>query len=99
MGYCPYCDPNFIDIPNLQSAMKGYDLPMGDPNRGGGMRDPGIRNQIFLPMMSNDLGYMELDGTFVTIDQNIKCDSTWREDIHHNLKSYINGKIKHSLIG
>ena len=56
---------------------------------GGGMRDPGIRNQIFLPMMSNDLGYMELDGTFVTIDQNIKCDSTWREDIHHNLKSYI----------
>ena len=33
MGYCPYCDPNFIDIPNLQSAMKGYDLPMGDPNR------------------------------------------------------------------
>ena len=53
------------------------------------MRDPGIRNQIFLPMMSNDLGYMELDGTFVTIDQNIKCDSTWREDIHHNLKSYI----------
>ena len=33
IGYCPYCDPNFIDIPNLQSAMKGYDLPMGDPNR------------------------------------------------------------------
>ena len=32
MGYCPYCDPNYMDIPNLQSAMKGYDLPMGDPN-------------------------------------------------------------------
>ena len=30
---CPYCDPNYIDVPNLQSAMKGYDLPMGDPNR------------------------------------------------------------------
>ena len=61
------------------------------------MRDPGIRNQIFLPMMSNDLGYMELDGTFVTIDQNIKCDSTWREDIHHNLKSYIKQYILKSI--
>ena len=29
---CPYCDPNFIDVPNMQSAMQGYDLPMGDPN-------------------------------------------------------------------
>jgi hypothetical protein len=32
-GICPYCDPNYIDVPNMQSAMKGYDLPMGDPNR------------------------------------------------------------------
>lgn len=29
---CPYCDPNYVDVPNLQSAMQGYDLPMGDPN-------------------------------------------------------------------
>ena len=29
---CPYCDPNYIDVPNMQSAMQGYDLPMGDPN-------------------------------------------------------------------
>ena len=33
LGYCPYCDPNYVDVPNLQSAMQGYDLPMGDPNR------------------------------------------------------------------
>ena len=32
LGHCPYCDPNYMDVPNLQSAMKGYDLPMGDPN-------------------------------------------------------------------
>lgn len=31
-GACPYCNPNYVDVPNLQSAMKGYDLPMGDPN-------------------------------------------------------------------
>ena len=31
-GSCPYCDPNYMDVPNLQSAMKGYDVPMGDPN-------------------------------------------------------------------
>ena len=29
---CPYCDPNYIDVPNMQSALQGYDLPMGDPN-------------------------------------------------------------------
>ncbi len=32
LGQCPYCDPNYIDIPNLQSALKGYNLPMGDPD-------------------------------------------------------------------
>ena len=30
---CPFCDPNFVDVPNLQSALKGYDLPLGDPDR------------------------------------------------------------------
>ena len=30
---CPFCDPDFQDVPNLQSALKGYDLPSGDPDR------------------------------------------------------------------
>lgn len=30
---CPFCQPDFVDVPNLQSALKGYDLPLGDPDR------------------------------------------------------------------
>ena len=32
---CPYCNPNWNDVPNFPEAMKGYDVPMGNP-------DPGI---------------------------------------------------------
>ena len=31
---CPYCDPNWDDVPNLPEAMKGYDVPMGNPDPG-----------------------------------------------------------------
>ncbi len=35
-GYviCPYCDPNYMAFPNLEEAMRGYDVPMGNPNPG-----------------------------------------------------------------
>ena len=42
---CPYCDPNYVDIPGLEEACRGYDAPMGNPNPGSGRSDPGIRNQ------------------------------------------------------
>ena len=31
---CPYCDPDWDDVPNLPEAMKGYDVPMGYPDPG-----------------------------------------------------------------
>ena len=62
---------------------------------GAGIQDPGIRNQIFLPMISNELGLMEVDGSFISVNEIMKCDNAWREDIHHNLKSYI--RYVHSL--
>ncbi len=36
LGYviCPYCDPNYMAFPNLEEAMRGYDVPMGNPNPG-----------------------------------------------------------------
>ncbi len=34
LGKCVYCDPNFMKIPNMEDAMRGYDLPMGNPNPG-----------------------------------------------------------------
>ena len=31
---CPYCDPDWDDVPNLPEAMKGYDVAMGNPDSG-----------------------------------------------------------------
>lgn len=114
LGKCPYCDPNYMDVPNLESAMKGYDLPMGNPNRkpfifvaahfqsiflGAGSEDPGVRNQIFWPMSKNVKGLMEVDGSFVSVNQMIKCDSLWTQEIHHHLKAYVQSMMKSSLLG
>jgi hypothetical protein len=33
VGECPFCDPNFMD-PGVEEALKGYDVPSGDPNPG-----------------------------------------------------------------
>ena len=34
VGHCPYCDPNWNDVPNFPESMKGYDVPMGNPDPG-----------------------------------------------------------------
>ena len=34
-GECEYCDPNFMNLPGLEEALKGYDVPSGNPNPGG----------------------------------------------------------------
>ena len=69
---CPYCDPNHVAYPNLEEAMRGYDVPMGNPNPPRGNSDPGIRNQIFTPMRRNDDGYYQIDNRFVTANTQIK---------------------------
>ena len=33
-GECEYCDPNFMNLPGLEEALKGYDVPSGNPNPG-----------------------------------------------------------------
>ena len=33
-GECTYCDPNFMAIPGIEEALKGYDVPIGNPNPG-----------------------------------------------------------------
>ena len=33
-GECTYCDPNFMAIPGIEEALRGYDVPMGNPNPG-----------------------------------------------------------------
>ena len=33
-GECEYCDPNFMNLPGIEEALKGYDVPSGNPNPG-----------------------------------------------------------------
>ena len=49
---CKYCDPNWTPFPNMIAAMRGYNLPYGDPWHKD--YDPGFTNQIFLPTRYED---------------------------------------------
>ena len=76
---CPYCDPNHMAYPNMEEAVRGYDVPMGNPNPGRGDSDPGIRNQIFNPMVRNSDGYYKLDDSFVSANTQIKVGRYFNE--------------------
>ena len=69
---CPYCDPEHDPYPNIKEALRGYDVPMGDPNPEKGHFDPGIRNQLFTPTVRNKDGYYALDRSFITANSQIK---------------------------
>ena len=56
---------------------------------GMGNYDPGIRNQIFNPMLTNADGLRELDGRYITANPLVKCDSEWTEKIFHSFQDYI----------
>ena len=77
---CPYCNPNHMAYPNLEEAMRGYDVPMGNPNPGHGMADPGIRNQIFDPMVKNEDGHYQLDMTYADVES---CSSRKYVNLFH----------------
>ena len=92
---CPYCDPNHMAYPNMEEAVRGYDVPMGNPNPGRGESDPGIRNQIFNPMVRNSDGYYKLDGSWISANTQIKVISynliTYQETcfLHRNIQTFI----------
>ena len=90
---CPYCNPSHMAYPNLEEAMRGYDVPMGNPNPGHGMADPGIRNQIFNPMIKNEDGHYQLDMRFITANHQIKCDAAWSSHVYDSFKDYVMGKL------
>ena len=73
---CPYCDPEYDPYPNIKEALRGYDVPMGDPNPANGYFDPGIRNQLFKPTVRNDDGFYALDRSFITANAQIKVHIT-----------------------
>ena len=83
---CPYCDPNYVDIPGLEEACRGYDTPMGNPNPTKGNVDPGIRNQIFSPMVRNSDGHYEVDGSFITGNEQVKCDADFSSRVYDKVR-------------
>ena len=66
---------NYVAFPNLEEAMRGYDVPMGNPTPPRGNSDPGIRNQIFAPMYRNADARYRLDVSFITANTQIKVIS------------------------
>ena len=84
---CPYCDPEHDPYPNIKEAMRGYDVPMGDPNPAKGNYDPGVRSQIFMPTVRNKDAYYKLDMSFITANSQIKV----RIFIHFKDLNFIRG--------
>ena len=50
-------------------------------------------------MKKNEKGLMEVDGSFLTVNDMIKCDTSWTEEVYHDFHSYVRGKMKNSLMG
>ena len=42
---------------------------------------------------------MEVNGEFLTINPMVKCDSSWQQNIYHDLKTFKKTKTRGSLIG
>ena len=65
-----------VDIPGLLEACRGYDTPSGNPHPSRGSTDPGLRKQIFQPMVRDQDGHYTLDGRFVTGNEQVRAEST-----------------------
>ena len=61
-----------VDIPGLLEACRGYDTPSGNPHPGRGSTDPGLRKQIFQPMVRDHDGHYALDGRFITGNEQVR---------------------------
>ena len=42
----------------------------------------GIRKQIFIPMARNKDGHYELDGSFITGNEQVKCDAEFTSRVY-----------------
>ena len=64
-----------------------------------GIDDPGVKGQIFEGMTSNDKGLREVNGDFLTINPQVKCDSAWQRSVYHDWETFRMSKTTGSLIG
>ena len=51
IGECPYCDPDWDDVPNLPEAMKGYDVAMGNPDSGNSI-NLNLKKRLFIGIIT-----------------------------------------------
>ena len=77
-----------VDIPGLLEASRGYDTPSGNPHPGRGSTDPGLRKQIFQPMMRDHDGHYTLDGRFVTGNEQVRALPYLVSSPSHNANSF-----------
>ena len=78
-------DPWLTPIPNLNSAMEGFDPFMSDPFVN---PDPGARNQIFEPMHYLPDGKLGVNGFLDRAREDIHCDSEFFGKTLKNYESY-----------
>ena len=79
------CSPNWLPFDNMNSALKGYDIMKGNPLSNG--KDPGFREQIFVPTVKNAQHRYELHSAF-TYDNEVYCDSRMHTDVSSNSNDY-----------
>ncbi|XP_066925072.1 uncharacterized protein [Clytia hemisphaerica] len=79
------CSPNWLPFDNMNSALKGYDIMTGNPFSNG--KDPGFRQQIFVPTVKNAEHRYELHSAF-TYDNEVYCDTKMTTDISSTSKEY-----------
>ena len=79
------CSPNWLPFDNMNSALKGYDIMTGNPLSDG--KDPGFREQIFVPTVKNAQHRYELHSAF-TYDNEVYCDTKMTTDVFSTSKDY-----------
>ena len=82
-----WCDPNFTDPPNMNSALRGYDPVQG--TRTNGDEDPGTRSPIFQGTVFTEHGFEKRD--FVETNTINRCHLTSKQEHYNNYKDYVHG--------
>lgn len=94
------CDEIWTPIPNLNSALVGYDLPTGNPLSGDFIEDPGLKGQIFQATQPREakVGGFQLEAG-ITAREYSMCHDTFETKVVTNLQDFMEVLEKSSTVG
>jgi len=88
--------PNWLPFDNMNSALKGYNIMEGNPVSDG--KDPGFRQQIFVPTMKNAQHRYVLHPAY-TYDKEIYCDTSMTTKVSTTSSDYRKAMLETSKSG